>query len=156
MLCASIAVCQLMLAQLWVREAGFGADLDYAAIGHVLRRRAEGPLEGRSLEAVIEAYGPSLLRPLSDRGRWVLALNAKGAEPAWWPERLRWQRFRGDWLRVYEMAGRFVRGEEVGDPCPSAMHWGCSAARGCDEPRGAMVLHRCSARTRNRFYRIRR
>ncbi len=67
--------------------------------------------------------------------------DVDGQGPAW---NARWAELRGFVVRV--MHG------DVPDPCPNAVHWGGTM----DIPHGRMVPARCSARTANTFYALRR
>jgi len=143
----------LVLAIAFVAEAGWDAEQDHAAIGHVLRKRAER--RGIALRQQAVEY-VSAFKVASPRSRWLLALNLDARKPDGWPSSLSWAAHVPRWLRVVERARAFLRGE-IADPCSAGVvHWG--ARTGVDMTRArraGMVLARCSARTRNAFWRVR-
>lgn len=147
---------QLWLARAMVAEAGWTAELDHAAIAHVLARRwkrlAERWPTMRFLD-VVRKYCSGLggfHRDLTLRQRWVRELQPIGEEPEGWPRHASWSRHRPLWRAALARSASFAEGE-LRDPCRGkAVHWGGTI----DSPRGRMVAIDCGE-TQNTFYALR-
>lgn len=138
----------LVLARTCAGEAGWSTRTgDCAAIVHVLLRRADRA--GTTPIAMARAYSAAL----GPGGRpWVRGLALDGHEPAGWPERLAWARYRPGWLALVRHV-RDVLAGRVADPCPGAVHWGMRTGRDAQRARRAgWRLVECSAPTRNAFW----
>lgn len=158
--CASIRPIQaqsdestvLMLAQSFIAEAGWLAEIDHAAIGHVLKYHRER--RGVSYERQISDY-VSVFRTMkdgsylvnTDRAKWVRELNFEGTQPMHWPSKVVWSEHRDWWFATINRARAFLVGK-LRNPCPGAKDWGSAD----DLPRGRMEIAPCSGATRNTFY----
>lgn len=159
---------QLALARVGASECGLGActEGELAAIAEVLRSRCP---ECR-LTTIARQYSSSVFdQQRTDARAWVAHLDPRGSEPRGWPTVVRrasgerahapWRAYRARWLRLYEMAGRVVRGEAQSACAGEVHHWGCPS-----DPRGACADHERAVRagwelvecagTRNEFWRI--
>lgn len=145
---------QLALARVAASEAGLLATEDeIAAIGAVLRARCDEC----SITTVARQYSTRVFDlTRRDSRAWVAFLRADGREPAHWPRAASWSAYRERWLRIYEAAGRVVRGE-LEHRCTSPVHhWGAPQAGSIDMRRAlraGWVRVDCGA-TRNAFWRV--
>jgi hypothetical protein len=146
---------QISLARVVISEAGLQAtDDEVAAIGTVLRARCSRC----SIATVARQYSRGVFDlDRRDPRAWVAFLRADGRQPEHWPSNVSWSAFRASWLRVYEAAGRFVRGElEHSCESPPA-HWGSPRAGSIDmrrARRAGWTRVRCGD-VRNAYWRVR-
>lgn len=179
---------QLALARICASEEGLSAPTDgCAAIDAVIsngasRRQVSWMRQAR------QGSRQSFNKRRGDPRRWIAFLTADGSEPEGWPT-YAWRRvvdddgremlqrvlhapwsmpdrrddFRRRWLRIYERAGRIVRGEErhqctLNGRREEPVYWGCPTdSRGqCRDheraERAGWVRLECGSTVRNWFY----
>lgn len=119
------------LARCWVGEAGWGHEVDHAAIGWALVRRLEF-LRVRnprlSFARLAEQYCQALATPRpSQRQLWVRALPwgdlVARNRASTFPAHLSWTGHNERWRVVRERVAAFGRGE-LEEVCPGATDWG--------------------------------
>jgi hypothetical protein len=139
---------QLALARVAASEAGLLAtDDEIAAIGAVLRARCAEC----SIATVARQYSTRVFDlKRRDPRAWVAFLEPSGRQPAHWPSVASWSAHRDSWLRIYEAAGRVVRGELEHACEQPPVHWGGSMDR-ARAARMRLVRIECGE-TRNDFY----
>lgn len=118
----------VLLARLWVNEAGFRVShwRDHAGITDVIRATGGGTV---SNEAICR-YSPSLCSQRRDRRRWVNFLREDGAEPEHWRTHLSWASHRRSWMTLMRRARGYVRWNPR--PCLERRrprHWGAQGFR---------------------------
>ena len=126
------------------------SDTEVAMLVHVILKRTALPGTSSRLVEVARAYSPVFATCNAPRN-WHCNLNSLGTRPRNFPSHLIWGRYRTEWLRIYKMVRRTLRGD-VADPCPLAMHW----AAPYFVPRGAVVRVCTGLPVENYFYRTRR
>lgn len=112
----------LLAAQSCVGEAGFGSAYtgECAAIVHVYVKRSK--LTGVPLRRVIKKYSAAIKPGIGKK--WVRSLKWRDeSRPKGWDKRLRWSRYKSDWLAVCAVAEGVLSGA-VKDPAPTALHYG--------------------------------
>jgi len=112
----------LVMAQLYVAEAGWRSPRDYAAIHHSITEGARR--RGVTVEKQARDYG-SIFKTDSSRATWVLGLNGEMTEPEGWPDDVSWERYgRPRWARVL-MESQINEVFMPTNPCRGVpRHWG--------------------------------
>ena len=126
------------LARVLVGEAGWDSATDHAAILHAMGRRAART--GEPVEAMAARYSSAIK---TCRRPWVCALPVLPSE-----------RHRAQWQRVVERSRAYLRGQ-LPDPCPGSVHYGDRRGDLVRARRMGLRRARCSAVTRNLFWRQR-
>jgi hypothetical protein len=146
---------QISLARVVASEGGLQAtDDEVAAIGTVLRSRCSRC----SLTTVARQYSRRVFdASRRDPRAWLAFLRADGRQPEHWPSGVSWATARERWMRIYEAAGRFVRGE-LEHRCEGGTvdHWGSPRAGSIDmrRARRAGWTRVDCGDTRNAFWRV--
>lgn len=144
---------QLSLARVAVSEGGLlVSDAEVAALAAVLRARcAECSLTTSARQYSDRVF--DLTR--RDSRAWVAFLEPSGREPAHWPEVASWTVLRARWLRVYEAAGRVVRGEVVHECASPVHHWGAPYGGDLERAtRAGWTRVNCGEGVRNAFWNV--
>ena len=121
---------EVLLARLWVNEAGFETSYwrDHAGICDVIRATGGG---GEITSDAICTYAGRLCSERTDRRAYINNLNEAGEKPEGWPDtHLSWPDYREKWLFLIERAKRFKRWNPR--PCIQprrARHWGARGFR---------------------------
>jgi hypothetical protein len=102
-----------LLMRVWVAEAGWTAERDHAAMGHVLVGWVGQ--RGDDLPAVVHNMVDRHSLALS-RHPWLLALGPDCAQPDGWPPRLSWTSHRPLCLALAKRAESMLAGA-LSDPC---------------------------------------
>ena len=157
LLCSSRALAQygsdtVWLARCMVNEAGFWAVNDHLALATVLKKHASRLRV--SMAEIVQMYCGGL-RPNkkhSRRHRWILEIDARGAEPKHWiASDGKWKWYRDQWYTVLILANLALH-PEAHDPCGGrAAHWGGDM----DMPSKSLVEIDCGS-TLNHFYAMRK
>jgi hypothetical protein len=159
---------QLALARVCASELGFdGAVEECAAIHQVLTGRARR-LE-TSFRSAARIYSDRVFdRERRDTRAYVAGLRPDGRRPSGWPDLVTvrrggvsrvvrhapWGHYRARWLRLYEDAGRIVRGE-VTSPCQGEVdHWGMRHGVDMERARRAGWTEVDCGPTNNAFWRV--
>ena len=115
------------LARVFVSEAGFNDPIEHAALGHTLARRARHlrRVRGWGARQTIRTISDrTLVSPLTNRQRWLHALDLTGSRPRQWGQwtQAPWQ--SEGWKVAITEARDLIAGR-VADPCrgPSQL-WG--------------------------------
>jgi hypothetical protein len=124
---------QLSLARVVVHEAGLLATEDeVVAIAAVLRSRCSRC----RLSTAARAYSGRVFDATrTDPRAWVVTLDPRGIRPRHWPQGMDWNAYRANWLHVYELAGRAVRGEITHRCNAEVHHWGMAQPSSVDYQR---------------------
>lgn len=163
---------QLWLTRLFVLESGWDKRWkdrrEHSLLAYIVRERYNIRVKADTSETFVKSlrqYSRGLRedrKTWTPKMMWVLALKAPVThvegkneivdsmeEPEYWPENLRWARYKRFYARTWINAGKWLHGR-VGHPCPGAMHWGNED----DIPGGKMVRLKCSSKFRNIIYGI--
>lgn len=119
----------ILLARLWVNEAGFetGRWRDHAGIADVIRYVGGGTIDK---EAICDYSRNLLCRKRSDRRSYINYLDESGEAPEGWPGSMNWENYRARWLRLIRRAEAYIRWTPV--PCLERVrprHWGAPGFR---------------------------
>lgn len=119
---------EVLLARIWVNEAGFATKnwRDHAGIAHVLRRVGKGEI---THNAVCAYSNFTLCRPRRGKRRYINHLYKNGEQPKYWPSHLDWELYRKSWLKLIERSGQYMKRTPRACLDGHPYHWGAKGFR---------------------------
>lgn len=115
---------QLLFARHTVNETGFQITDDAPAMAAALRERAGGEVT-QGIIIMYSRHTVTRRHEIRSTRRYISFLNRFGLRPTFWrrDSTVRWSRRRAAWLRIYDRAGRILRGEVRSECEATPEHW---------------------------------